>query len=90
MLFSLQVLVFNKQKKDYEVEKRFFEVNRKIFSVKIFGTRGKKMLHRIVGFLGTISAILFMSLIGLLSLVAPSTADTITERLMEWAETDDN
>ena len=48
------------------------------------------MLHRIVGFLGTISAILFMSLIGLLSLFAPSTADTITERLMEWAETDDN
>jgi thiol:disulfide interchange protein len=46
------------------------------------------MLHRIVGFLGVVMAFLSMSVLGLLSLFAPCTADTITKRLMEWAEND--
>jgi hypothetical protein len=46
------------------------------------------MLHRIVGFLGVVMAFLSMSVLGLLSLFAPRTADNITERLMEWAEND--
>jgi len=48
------------------------------------------MLKEIAKFLGWLCAILSMSVLGLLSIVAPSTADTITNRLMEWAETDDN
>ena len=46
------------------------------------------ILHNIAGLLGTLLAFLSMSALGLLSILAPTTADNITERLMEWAEND--
>ena len=46
------------------------------------------MLNAIASFLGFLCAILSMSLIGLLSLVAPNKADNITDILRNWAEND--
>ena len=48
------------------------------------------MLNRMAGFLGVAMAFLSMSILGLLSLIAPKTTDNIVEYLMEWAETDDD